>query len=183
MKHVPKNTIIVQQGDRCKRLYWTFHGKLSVLRTLKFIDGLNRPLKDQVTITDPNQEKEELLAIEAKLPFQEPTEFDCTVKQRVLQICELKKGAIFGDHKLESDFELTKVKREVESQEEEPFTVITTSDAEIFAIERQVFLSVIDPECLAQYFIQRVDLPTDNKLREKYYEAESWSRFKKHNKI
>ncbi len=69
MKHVPKNTIIVQQGDRCKRLYWTFHGKLSVLRTLKFIDGLNRPLKDQVTITDPNQEKEELLAIEAKLPF------------------------------------------------------------------------------------------------------------------
>jgi hypothetical protein len=52
-----------------KRLYWTFHGKLSVLRTLEFIDGLNRPLKDQVTITDPNQEKEELLAIEAKLPF------------------------------------------------------------------------------------------------------------------
>ena len=68
MKYVPKNTIIVQQGDRCKRLYWAFHGKFSVLRRIEFIESLNRPLKDQVKINDPNHEEEELQEIEQKLP-------------------------------------------------------------------------------------------------------------------
>ena len=171
LKYVPKNTIIVEQGDRCKRVYWNFHGKLSVLRRVAFIDALNRPLREQVLLKNPNADKEE------------PAEFDCTVKERVLQICELSKGAMFGDHRLEHDLPLTKVKREVESREVEPFTVITQSDSEIFAIERQVLLSVIDPTCLAQYLSQRVDFPDDCKLREKYYEAESWTNFKKHLQI
>jgi len=46
-----------------------------------------------------------------------------------------------------------------------------------------VFLSVIDQECFAQYLSQKVDLPDDCKLREKYYEAENWAKFKKHLKI
>jgi len=46
MKYVPKNTIIVEQGDRCKRVYWNFHGKLSVLRKVGFIDALNKPLRE-----------------------------------------------------------------------------------------------------------------------------------------
>lgn len=70
LKYVPKNTIIVEQGESCKYLYWHYRGEpLLVLRRVLFIEALNRPLREQITIKEPHYAVEEIASAEAALPF------------------------------------------------------------------------------------------------------------------
>ena len=41
-----QNTVIVEQEDTCKFVYWAFKGTFQILRKIKFIDKLNRPLRE-----------------------------------------------------------------------------------------------------------------------------------------
>jgi len=40
------NTVIVEQGDLCRFVYWAFKGTFQILRKIKFIEKLNRPLRE-----------------------------------------------------------------------------------------------------------------------------------------
>lgn len=70
--------------------------------------------------------------------YQEPTQYLCTKKVRQLQITQLKKGKLFGDHNFETD------KKTIERKpgeigylkEVEPYSVLTFIPGELFFIER-----------------------------------------------
>ena len=83
MKKVLARTVAVQQGDRCKYLYFVHFGQFTILRSVAFIESLTVPLAQQHKSPDGVDRVADLIRAESNLPYLDPADYHCisSVKQ------------------------------------------------------------------------------------------------------
>ena len=169
MKKVLAKTVAVQQGDRCKYLYFVNFGQFTILRQLSFIEKVTVPLAQQYKHVEGTDREAELIKLESNLPYLDPTDYACISSVKQLQIAHLAKGKMFGDHNLENDFKIErKAGDNAECQEFEPYSIYTQNPAELFFIERLIFAQCIEPSDIHEYTKLKPELPGDQELRKKF---------------
>jgi len=52
IKKVMANTLVVEQDDPCKYIYFINYGQFTVLRNIQFIDTLTKPLRQQLKLKE-----------------------------------------------------------------------------------------------------------------------------------
>ena len=107
-RKVLNNTVIVNQGERCKYIYFVNYGNFILLRNIDFIESVNYPLETYVQETssaDVDIQKE-VTNIQKNMPFDDPSKYGNLVsyKSKLMQISELSKGRSFGDTNIEQDW-------------------------------------------------------------------------------
>jgi len=63
----------------------------------------------------------------------------------------------------------------------EPYSIITFSPAELYYVERHIFLECIGDSDYAEYMKAKTYFPPDTELRKKYYHNTHWTQFKHEN--
>lgn len=183
-KSVYANSCVVMQNDVCKYLYFIVNGRFTIARSLEFIEDLTEPIEHQIQFVEGVSRETQVLQARMQLMYQDPENYNCTTSRKQLQIAHLNKGKVFGDHRLEEDFELERRPGEIaEVRQREPYSIIAFNPAEIIHIERQIYAQIIEIEDLAEYTRFKTELPADVVLRKKFLQGIEWAKFKSKNEI
>lgn len=151
MRKVQWNTIIVRQDDKSKYIYFVKSGQFKVMRQVNFIKEIE-PSKQNVVenfYKDPSEEDI----------------YENNIKAHLLQIEKLEWFNSFGDR----NFPPPKY-----TECFEPFTIISTIPSEIYFVDREVFLQLLPKN----YSLSLKSFPDDYNLRKRFYEQNSWRKFK-----
>jgi hypothetical protein len=97
-KKVMANTVMINQGDPCRFVYFVSVGQFILLRNVDYITSISAPIEKLMPSKSPKTEKE-IHDFEERLPFEDPKKYGglCNYETKLMQIALLGKSKSFGD--------------------------------------------------------------------------------------